>query len=72
MKSTKRQKQQDAKRTRKAKSMSNPGSKSVYARKVRGEYPPGSPFAPGGKWEGLEHVRHINAGGYHHLSKGYA
>jgi hypothetical protein len=71
MKSPKRQKQQEAKRARKAKSIANPGRKSVYARKLRGEYPPGSPFAPGGLLEGFENVRHINAGGYHHLGRGH-
>lgn len=65
MKSTKRQKQQQAKRARKAQQMKTSGKRSVYARKVRGEYPPGSPFAAGGRWEGLEHVRHINPTGYY-------
>ena len=65
MKSSKRQKQAQAKRARKEQSMKAPGSKSVYARKVRGEYPAGSPFAAGGKWEGLEHVRHLNPTGYY-------
>lgn len=68
MKSSKRQKQQQAKRTRKQASMSRPGAKSIYARKLRGEYPPGSPFAAGGRLEGLEHARHVNSGGYLHLA----
>lgn len=65
MKSAKRQKQQQVKRARKAQAMKSGGTRSVYARKIRGEYPPGSPFAPGGKWEGLEHVRHLNPTGYY-------
>lgn len=71
MKGTKRLKQQQSKRARKLAAMTRPGGMSVYARKLRGEYPPGSPFAPGGRLEGLEHVRHINAGGYHHLGRGH-
>jgi hypothetical protein len=31
--------------------MKNPGKDSVYARKLRGIYPPNSPYSPGGKWE---------------------
>lgn len=70
MKSTKRQKQQLAKRSRKQAAMKNPGDKSVYARKLRGEYPKGSPFAPGGRWDGLEHERHIMPCAQYHLARG--
>jgi hypothetical protein len=70
MKSQRRQKQLQAKRAAKAKRIERRGGQSVYARKLRGEYPSGSPYSPGRGWEGLEPVRHVNAGGYLHLGRG--
>jgi hypothetical protein len=63
-------KQLEAKRARKSASMKRRGLRSTYARKLRGEYPAGSPYAAGGRWEHLEPVRHVNAGGYLHLAFG--
>jgi hypothetical protein len=53
----------DKKRAAKKAAMSQPGAKSVYARKLRGEYPVNSPYAAGGRWEHLEPVRHHDPAG---------
>jgi hypothetical protein len=73
--STARTQQRQTKRTRKADAelagKKKRQTKSVYARKLRGEYPAGSPYAPGRGWSHLAPVRHVNAGGYLHLAQGY-
>lgn len=48
--SDRRKKQRQVKRALKAARQKNPGKDSVYARKLRGIYPPNSPYQPGGKW----------------------
>lgn len=48
--SDRRRKLRAEKRARKEARMKNPGKDSTYARKLRGIYPPNSPYQPGGKW----------------------
>lgn len=45
--SARRKKQQSDKKARKAAQMKQPGGNSVYARKLRGIFPPNSPYTTG-------------------------
>lgn len=45
--SARRRKQQAEKKARKKSQMSQPGGNSVYARKLRGIFPPNSPYTTG-------------------------
>lgn len=48
--SDRRKKQRAVNKAKKDARMKSPGKDSVYARKLRGIYPPNSPYQPGGKW----------------------